>query len=136
MDLCLWGLYLAEKGWKIYETLPLTEASKKTSALIEETGRLINRGDDLVRASLGSFIAYGDASKPIIGFSGTASEVAKKQAQGIEQINIAMGEISRTSQINAASAQESASVAQEITAQANSMTNILKELKKVVGDRG
>jgi methyl-accepting chemotaxis protein len=113
-----------------------TEASKNTSALIEETIRLINRGDDLVRASLGSFIAYGDASKPISGFSGTASEVARKQAQGIEQINIAIGEISRTSQINATSARESASVAQELTAQTNSMTKILEELKKVVGDRG
>ncbi len=113
-----------------------TEASKNTSALIEETVRLINRGDELVRASLGSFIAYGDASTPITGFSGTASQVAQKQAQGIEQINIAIGEISRTSQINASSAQESASVAQEITAQANSMTNILEELKRVVGDRG
>ena len=113
-----------------------TEASKNTSALIEETVRLINKGDDLVRASLGSFIAYGDASKPIGGFSGTASEVARKQAQGIEQINIAIREISRTSEINATSAQESASVAQEITAQTNSMTKILEELKKVVGDRG
>ena len=112
------------------------EASKNTSALIDETVRLINRGYDLVKASVRSFVAYGEASQPITGFSGTASEVAKKQAQGIEQINTAMGEISRTSQINAASAQESASVAQEITAQANSMTKILEELKKVVGDRG
>ena len=112
-----------------------TEAAKNTSALIEETVKLITKGDNLVRASLGNFIAYGQGSIPITGFSGTASEVAQKQAQGIEQINIAIGEISRTSQINASSAQESASVAQEITAQANSMTNILEELKKVVGDR-
>jgi methyl-accepting chemotaxis protein len=112
-----------------------TEAAKNTSALIEETVRLITRGDDLVRASLGSFIAYGEKSTPITGFTGTASEVAQRQAQGIEQINIALGEISRTSQVNAASAQESASVAQEITAQANSMMNIVSELKKVVGER-
>jgi methyl-accepting chemotaxis protein len=113
-----------------------TEASKDTSALIDETVRLINRGYDLVKASVRSFVDYGEASQPITGFSGTASEVAKKQAQGIEQINTTIGEISRTSQINAASAQESASVAQEMTAQANSMTKILEELKKVVGDRG
>ncbi len=113
-----------------------TEAAKNTSALIEETVKLITKGDDLVRASLGNFIAYGQGTAPITGFTETASEVAQKQAQGIEQINIAIGEISRTSQINASSAQESASVAQEITAQASSMMNILEELKKVVGDRG
>ncbi len=112
-----------------------TEAAKNTSALIEETIKLITKGDDLVRTSLGHFIDYGQGSIPITGFSVTAFEEAQKQAQGIEQINIAIGEISRTSQDNASSAQEFASVAQEITAQANSMINIVEELKKVVGEQ-
>ena len=113
-----------------------TEAAKNTSALIEETVKLITKGDDLVRASLGGFIAYGQGTIPITSFTGTASEAAQRQAQGIEQINIAIGEITRTAQVNASSAQESASVAQEITAQANSMMSIVVELKKLVGDRG
>ncbi|OGP49766.1 MAG: hypothetical protein A2Y79_05645 [Deltaproteobacteria bacterium RBG_13_43_22] len=110
-------------------------AAKNTSALIEETVKLITKGDDLVRASLENFIAYGESSIPITGVSGTVFVAAQKQAKGIEQIKIAIGEISRTAQANAASAQESASAAQEISAQAQNMARIVEELKRVVGDR-
>lgn len=111
-----------------------TEAAKNTSTLIEGTIKLINKGDDLVRTSVGSFIDYGIATAKIQSFSAKASEVAQKQAQGIEQINTAIGEISRTAQNNASSAQESTSAAQEINAQAISMRKIVEELKQVVGD--
>ena len=110
-----------------------TEAAKNTSAMIEETIKLTNHGDDLVRTSLGSFISYGELSIPIQSFSGKATEVAQKQVMGIEQINIALTEINRTAQNNAASAQESTSAAQEINAQAISMGKIVEELKQVVG---
>ena len=112
-----------------------TEAAKNTSTMIEETIRLINKGDDLVRTSVGSFIDYGQASGDIQTFSAKAGEVAHKQTLGVEQINIAIGEISRTAQNNASSAQESASAAQEISAQAQNMARIVEELKRVVGDR-
>ncbi|MEW6187180.1 MAG: methyl-accepting chemotaxis protein [Thermodesulfobacteriota bacterium] len=112
-----------------------TEAAKNTTSLIDETIRAINRGDNLVKASLGSFISYGEASTPINTFSGKAFEVAQKQAQGIEQINIALGEISHSAQSNAASAQEAASAAQEISAQAASMSKVVEELRRIVGYR-
>lgn len=110
-----------------------TKAAKNTSDFIEETIKLINNGDDLVRNSVGSFIEYGTGSADIQTFSDKAIEVAQKQAQGIEQINKSIQEISRTAQNNASSAQESASAAQEVNAQALSMTKIVEELKQVVG---
>ena len=60
-------------------------------------------------------------------------EVTQKQAQGVEQIRIAIQEINQSAQNNASSAQESASAAQEINAQAISMAKIVEELKQVVG---
>lgn len=110
-----------------------TEAAKDTSALIDETLRVITKGDNLVRASLGSFISYGEASAPINSFSAKAAEVAQKQAQGIAQINIALGEISHSAQNNAAGAQEAASAAQEISAQSAHLSRVLDELKMLVG---
>jgi methyl-accepting chemotaxis protein len=110
-----------------------TEAAKNTSALIEETIKLINRGDDLMRKSVGSYIEYGTESAVIVPYSQKAMEVAQNQAQGLEQINSAIQEISRTAQNNASSAQESASAAQEINARAISMAKIVEELKQVVG---
>ena len=112
-----------------------TEAAKNTSTLIEETIKLINRGDDLMRNSVGSYIQYGTESAVIPSHnSQKAMEVAQKQAQGLEQINSAIQEISRTAQNNSSSAQESASAAQEINAQAISMAKIVEELKQVVGE--
>ncbi|MBA3030627.1 MAG: hypothetical protein FP816_17695 [Desulfobacteraceae bacterium] len=113
-----------------------TEAARNTTVLIEETYKLITKGDDLVKASLGSFIAYGEGSTPITGFTVTALDVAQKQALGIEQINTALGEISRTAQENAISARESASVAEQINVHAQNMARIVEELKRVAGDRG
>jgi methyl-accepting chemotaxis protein len=109
-----------------------TEAAKNTSALIEETVKLIARGDDLVRSSMRDFIAYGEGSTPITGFTQTAFEVAQKQAQGIEQITTALAEISLTAQNNASIAEESTAVAEEINAQAHNMAIIVEELKRIV----
>jgi len=109
-----------------------TEEAKNTSTLIEETIKLINRGDDLMRNSVGSYIQYGTESAVIVPYSQKAMEVAQKQAQGLEQINMAIREISRTAQNNSSSAQESASAAQEINAQAIDMVKIVEELKQVV----
>jgi methyl-accepting chemotaxis protein len=109
-----------------------TEAANNTNSLIDENVKLITKGDDLLRASLGSFINYGEMTIPITTFSGTASEAAQRQAQGIEQINIALGEISRTAQSNVASTQQSKSVVQEINVLANSVTGIVSELKAIV----
>jgi methyl-accepting chemotaxis protein len=110
-----------------------TEAAKATSTHIEETIRLVTRGDGLMRASLGSFIDYGTASADISGFSVKASEVAEKQALGIEQIKTAMGEINRTAEANASSARESGSAARQIKAQSAGIINIVEELKRTVG---
>jgi len=111
-----------------------TEAAKTTTALIEETLRVITKGDDLVRASLGSFIAYGQASAPINGFSVKAAEVAQKQAQGIEQINVSLGEIAHAAQKNAASAQDAAAAARQISTQAAELKKVLHELRAIMGE--
>jgi len=109
-----------------------SEAAKNTALLIEENSKLIKKGDDLVRASLGSFISYGEVSSPISSFSETAAEAAQKQAYGIEQINNALEEISQTAQRTAANAQESTAATQEINNQATSMAGVVKELMTIL----
>lgn len=109
-----------------------TEAAKNTSTLIEETVKLIARGDDLVKSSMGDFIAYGEGSTPITGFTQTAFDVAQKQAQGIEQIKTALAEISLMAQNNASIAEESTAVAEEINVQAHHMAIIVEDLKRVI----
>ena len=113
-----------------------TEAAKNTIVLIDHTVRAISNGSDFVDMSKKKFIEFGAIALQIINFTGTAGEVAKKQSQGVEQINSAIAEISKSAQANAASSEETAAVAQQTSAQAMFMKSIVEELATVVGYRG
>jgi len=58
---------------------------------------------------------------------------ASEQAQGIQQINNAMGQMDKVTQGNAASAEESASAAEELDSQAETMKDLVGQLHKLVG---
>ena len=65
-----------------------------------------------------------------------ASEVAgasREQTQGITQINSAVGQMDKVTQSNAASAEESAAAAQELSSQAELMMQAVDELIHLVG---
>ena len=58
---------------------------------------------------------------------------ASEQAQGIQQINNAMGQMDKVTQANAASAEESASAAEELDAQAETMKDLVAKLRNLIG---
>jgi methyl-accepting chemotaxis protein len=57
---------------------------------------------------------------------------AREQAQGIEQINTAIGQLDKISQSNSASAEESASAAEELDAQAETLKDQVAKLRQLV----
>jgi ABC-type transporter Mla subunit MlaD len=65
-----------------------------------------------------------------------AAEVAsgsKEQSSGIEQINIAVTQLDKVTQSNAANAEESASASEELSAQAQTLKDAVAELLALVG---
>ena len=58
---------------------------------------------------------------------------AREQAQGIEQINVAIAQFDKVSQSNSASAEESASAAEELDAQAETLKDQVVKLRQLVG---
>lgn len=58
---------------------------------------------------------------------------SREQTQGVTQINTAVGQMDKVTQSNAASAEESASAAEELNAQAETMKGSVRELLKLVG---
>lgn len=58
---------------------------------------------------------------------------AREQAQGIEQINVAIAQLDKVSQSNSASAEESASAAEELDAQAETLKDQVAKLRQLVG---
>lgn len=68
-----------------------------------------------------------------------AAEVAsasQEQTQGITQINLAVSQMDKVTQSNAASTEETAAAAQELNTQAKSMKESVRELLQLVGNTG
>ena len=61
------------------------------------------------------------------------ARAASEQAQGIEQINGAMAQMDKVTQGTASSAEESASAAEELDAQAETMKDLVGQLRRLVG---
>jgi methyl-accepting chemotaxis protein len=108
------------------------EAVKNTSDKMEQTIRFINKGSDVLEASVTKYFSYIGVGQEIQAYTDAATEVTQKQAEGIDQIRASVEEINRTAQSNASSAQEAAAVAQQINAQAESMKDIVAKLAKIV----
>jgi ABC-type transporter Mla subunit MlaD len=58
-----------------------------------------------------------------------------EQSQGLEQVNTAVSQMDKVTQSNAANAEESASAAEELNAQASSLQDAVEQLSSLVGGR-
>ncbi len=109
------------------------EAAKNTSALIEESVGNAKNGVDIA-AEVGTTL-----EEIVAGISKTStlvSEIAaasSEQSQGIDQINIAVTQMDKVTQSNAANAEESASAAEELSSQAEQMNEMISQLAALVG---
>jgi len=108
------------------------EAAKNTASMIEESVKNAKNGVDIaneVSKVLGEIVQSVGKTTDLV------SEIAAacgEQAQGIDQVNTAVAQMDRVTQQNAASAEESASASQELTAQAGSMNKIVAALVSLV----
>jgi methyl-accepting chemotaxis protein len=64
---------------------------------------------------------------------GEIAAASSEQAQGIEQINTAVGQMDQVTQSNAANAEESASASEELSAQAEQLNGMVGQLQSMVG---
>ncbi len=112
------------------------EAAKTTDALIGETAQQIELGTSQIQNTLTKFYDMGESAKKVNQLVGEIATASKEQAQGIEVINRAMTEIDQVVQHNAATAEESASAAQQLNAQSAQMRGSVAELLVMVSGRG
>ena len=111
-------------------------AARDTTDLIE---------DSVARAKEGTAVA-GTAGKAIQRIATDIKQVSEllngittgsnEQAQGVEQINLAVSQMDKITQQNAAGAEESASASEELTAQSSTLTALVGDLVSIVGSTG
>jgi hypothetical protein len=109
------------------------EAAKNTSAMIEESVKNSKNGVDIATE-------VGKVLEEIVGSIGKTTDLvgeiaaaSQEQAQGIDQVNTAMAQMDKVTQQNAANAEESASASEELSAQAETVNDIVGELVALVG---
>jgi len=113
--------------------LRAAEAAKNTESLIEDTVKKVNDGSELVGRTDEAFAEVRTDTEKVGQLVAEISVASSEQAQGIEQINRAIAEMENVTQQVAANAEESASASEEMNAQAEQMTEFVKNLVTLVG---
>lgn len=109
------------------------EAAKNTNNLIENTISAVDKGGSITASTQKSFGRNVEIAKKIGGLINEIEAACNEQASGIEQINGAVGEMSKVIQNIASNAEESAASSEEMNAQAANMKIYIEELLSVVG---
>jgi methyl-accepting chemotaxis protein len=112
--------------------LRAAEAAKTTANLIEGTSKKVREGSEHVNRSNAVFSRVTESTSKIGDLISEIAAASSEQAKGIEQVNIAVIEMEKVTQQNAATAEESASASEEMNAQAEQMKGIVNELVAIV----
>jgi len=109
------------------------QASREVTGLIEDSVGRAREGTTVaseVAKSLGAIVA--DVAK-VADLVNGITRASQEQAQGVDQVNMAVSQMNKVTQQNAAGAEESASAAQELSAQAATVKGMVDELAGVIG---
>ena len=104
------------------------EAAKNTAGLIEGTVKQVGAGSNLVEQTAEAFTRVSESTEKVSELVGEISSASQEQAQGIDQVTRAVGEMDTLTQKNAASAEETASAAETMKAQANDIRGFVVDL--------
>jgi len=112
------------------------EAARNTESIIGEMSREIKEGMSLVAKTLEEFYKMGEEGKKTNMLIKEIDSAMQEQAQGIEQINRAIGEMDKITQKAAANAEETASAAEELSAQSAQMESLVADIFTITGMSG
>ncbi len=110
-------------------------AAKETAQLLEVNAERVAQGERISRQA-------GEALDEIVANAGKASQLVQEiavacteQSKGIQEISIATGQLDKVTQNNAANAEESSSVSEELSNQAFMLRESVTELAAVLQGR-
>ncbi|MBA2881767.1 methyl-accepting chemotaxis protein [Desulfosalsimonas propionicica] len=108
------------------------EAAQNTSQLIEKSQENANNGVSVAEEVATQLNSIKESSVKVNTLISEIAAASKEQTQGIEQVNVAVSEMDKVVQQNAADSEESASAAEELSSQATEMEKMVAELEAVV----
>lgn len=105
------------------------KAARETAELIDNAVIKAQHGTqtaDQARRALDDIMNYSTKVQDIVAEIASASQ---EQAQGIEQVTLGLGQIDKVTQQNTASAEESASAAEELSGQSSQLTTLVNRFR-------
>jgi methyl-accepting chemotaxis protein len=112
-----------------------TQAAKDTSGLIQESIANSHDGSDKLEQVTEAIYSITSSAAHVTNLVQDVHSSSQEQARGMEQISGAIQQMEVLTQRSAASALESASASEELTAQASSMRSTLADLLVMVGKK-
>jgi len=108
-------------------------AAKETAEKIEAAIASSRQGSQCNTRVGESLTLISEKVKATDVLAGEIAAAAREQAQGIEQINLALLQMEKVSQNNASNAEESASAAIQVDAQGEVLNDLMGRLRQLVG---
>ncbi len=105
------------------------EASKSTSALIENSLKAVEGGTRIADETAQSLLQAVDGVSEMTGIISQISEASSNQASAVSQITMGIDQISSVVQTNSATAQESAAASEELSSQSQLMRNLVGKFR-------
>ncbi len=109
------------------------EAAKNTTHLIASTTRAVKNGEELTRLTRQAFLRNVEVSGEVGGLIQQIAAASREQAEGVGQVNKAVGQMDQITQRNSASAEGCAATAKQMKAQAEKVQRVVTDLVALFG---
>ncbi len=106
------------------------DAAKETAALIENSHSKIEHGLEVATQTSDAFEEIVSGAVKVADLVGEIAKASAEQASGIKQISTGLGQIDKVTQMTAASAEEAASTAEELSSQSVMLNKLLMHFKQ------
>jgi methyl-accepting chemotaxis protein len=111
------------------------QAAKDTTAKIQDSVQKSAHGVQISAKVAKSLAEIATKARLVDELASEVAVSSKEQNQGIDQVNVAVSQMDKVTQNNAANAEESASAAEELNAQAEAMQDAVADLLRLVAAR-
>ncbi|HSM73503.1 MAG TPA: methyl-accepting chemotaxis protein, partial [Desulfobacterales bacterium] len=111
------------------------QAAKETAKMIAESVHKAENGAAHSQEVVSLLEEIAAGNRKVNTLVAEIAAASREQAQGLEQISTAVGQMDQVTQATAANAEESASASEELAAQAHTLNDMVHDLLTVVGGR-
>ncbi|MFT3781287.1 MAG: methyl-accepting chemotaxis protein [Nibricoccus sp.] len=111
------------------------QSAKETASKIEEAIGKSVHGVRISQKVAESLNAIAEKTRKVDAIVAEIATASSEQRQGVDQVNLAVGQMDKVTQSNASNAEETASAAEELNAQAVMLQEAVRDLSRLVGGK-